>query len=165
MSQLACVVHGMTNSKLQLARTLLSGYVERDKRKRLRSKYLKPESPEELKARQALAKLLRSNNPLDRQIRTFLANLVDPDPRQREPRTIRFVLRDKSQRVDPIANTQIAEYVRRLISADATVTEAIARTGDRFGLQKDRVMDIWSNYRPVYERIYGPLPRQRKGGR
>jgi hypothetical protein len=150
---------------LQLARMLLSGSVGRGNRNRLHSTYLKPGSPEELQARQTLARLLRSNDPLDRQLRTFLANLVDPAPRQWEPRTIRFVFRDKSQRVDSIANTQIAEYVRRLVCTSATVTEAIDRTVRRFGVQEDRVMKIWSNYRPVYERIYGPLPRQRKGGR
>jgi hypothetical protein len=152
----------MAYSKLQLARMLLSGYVEQDKRKRLRSKYLKCGTPDELKARRALAEHLRSDGPLDRQIRSFLANLVDPEPLQWEPRTIRFGFRAGGGRVDATANTQTAEYVRRLVQAGASVTEAIGRAAHRFRLSEDMVMKIWSNYRPVLEQIYGPLPRPKR---
>jgi hypothetical protein len=153
-------VQGM--SDLGLARLLLSGSFERDKHKRRRSIYLKPGSPEELAARRALADQLRSNGPLDRQIRTFLANLVDPNPQPWEPRTIKIVSRHEGRPVDAIANTQLAEYMYRLILKGASVTEARDRVVRRFSLDESTVIKNWSNYRPVLEQIYGPLPGPRK---
>jgi hypothetical protein len=153
-------IQGMT--RLQLARLLLSGSSELDKHKRRRSIYLKPGSPEELVARRTLAALLRSDGPLDRQIRDVLANLVDPDPQPWEPRTIRLEYRAEGTPADHIANTQLAEYVLRLIRKGATVTEACDGAADRFKVNESTVMKVWSNYRPVLEQIYGPLPRRRK---
>jgi hypothetical protein len=70
----------MSNSDLQLARTLLNGFVD-EVRQRPETRYLVKGCAEEVEARRAIARLLRSNYPLDRQLREHLADLFDPDLR------------------------------------------------------------------------------------
>jgi hypothetical protein len=149
-------------TRLQLAGLLLTGSFELDKYKRRRSIYLKPGSLEELSARQALAALLRGKGPLNREILSLIANLVDPNPQPWEPRTIRFVFRREGTPADHIANTQMAEYVRRLVRKNATVEEACYRASRRFHVSESTIMKNWSNYRPILEKIPGQLPRRRK---
>src|SRR6516162_2516430 len=106
-------VRAMPGSDLQLARELLGGYCDQDRRGRLRSRYLKEGSQEEVDARRAIARLLRSNDPLDRQLRTALAGLFDPDgPPALEQRKISIVWRRRGGHIDHRANTQIAEHIR-----------------------------------------------------
>lgn len=76
----------MSNSDLQAARAFLEGHLEHDRHGRLRSRYFVSGSPEELAARRALAKVLRSCGPLDRELRISLAGLFDPDPPEWEQR-------------------------------------------------------------------------------
>ena len=56
-------VYAMPGSDLQLATMLLIGFVDRERR-RLSTKYLEKGCPEEVEARRAIARLLRSNHPL-----------------------------------------------------------------------------------------------------
>ena len=83
----------MSDLDLPLARALLDGLVKQDKRGRLRQQYLRADSPNEADARLALARLLRSDGELDRQLRKSLAELFDPKPPTRQQRKLAFVFR------------------------------------------------------------------------
>jgi hypothetical protein len=152
-------VAAMPGSDLQLARILLDGDVDQDRRRRVRSRYLKEGSKQELDARRAIARLLRSDSPLDRDLRTALAGLFDPDPPAWEQRKITIVSRRRGRRVDHVSNTQLAEHVREKVSAGATVTAAIGSAVEAFSVDEDTVKKIWGKYRPIFERVYGRLPR------
>jgi hypothetical protein len=62
----------------------------------------------ELEARTAIARLLRSEGPLDGQLRTSLAELFDPDPPAWQQRKIRIEGRRTGDLTDHVRNTQIA---------------------------------------------------------
>jgi hypothetical protein len=99
----------LPDQDLQLARVLLAGFVEEDRRGNRRTKYLEKGSHDEMEARQAIGRLLRSNRPLDRQLRGELADLFDPPAWGQ--RKIEFVSRRQGQHTDHVRNTQIASYV------------------------------------------------------
>jgi hypothetical protein len=151
----------MSTSDVRLARLLLSGFVEQGSDGRLRSKYLQARTREELDARRAIARLLRGNGPLDRQLRDRLADLFDPSSAAGEPRKIELVNRARGRTNDPIANTQIAEAVWNTVVAGQTITKAIDAAVGQFSVSEDLVKKIWGRYRPVLARVYGPLPRKR----
>jgi hypothetical protein len=64
-------------SDLRQAYKLLGGYQGNDRRNLPQKKYLEYGSPEEMEARQALGRLLRSQQPLDSEIRLLLTGLFD----------------------------------------------------------------------------------------
>jgi len=146
----------MSNSDLLLARILLEGSVERDARGKLRTKYLKEGSREERDARRALASLLRSDVPLDGQLRTSLAHLLDPDPPAWQQRIICFAKRGPGKPRDHVANTQIYEHTRNALNSGTKITAAIAYTAEKFDISQERVKRVWAEYR----RVYGP-PKNR----
>jgi hypothetical protein len=152
----------MTNADdLSEARALLGGYVEEDAKGRRHLKYLRPGSPEERSARQALARVLRANDPLDRQLRTRLAGLFDPDPSW-EQRKIRIVSRRQGGKTDHVRNTQIADYIWDEVKGGELVTAAIESAAEKFAISADMVTKIWGSYRPLMESIYGPLRQGRR---
>ena len=144
-------VYAMPGSDLQLAWMLLGGYVDVDHRGRRRSRYLKEGSQEEVDARRAIARLLRSNGPLDRQLRTALAGLFDPDPAW-EQRKITIGSRRRGRRVDYISNTQIAYHVWGEVMAGRKVVAAINSAVEKFGVSEELVKQICGRYR----RVHGP---------
>src|SRR5262249_15743149 len=99
----------MSNSDLQLAWTLLIGFVD-EARQRPETRYLVKGRAEEVEARRAIARLLGSKYPLDPQLRDQLANLFDPDLLW-EQRTIEFVFRRQGTPTDHIRNTRIAPII------------------------------------------------------
>lgn len=149
----------MSNSDLQSARTLLDGFVEQDAHGRLHSKYLKDGCPEELVARRALARLLRSECALDRQLRELLASLLDPKPPEWEQRKITFARRRQGALKDHIANTQVFEHILHTVNSGSKITAAIAAAAENFSISQERAKRIWGWYSP----IYGPPGRRRKG--
>src|SRR5690349_6744675 len=66
---------GVTRDQ-QLIISLLCGRIAREKHQEA---YLKDGSIEELEARRALTRLLRTSRPLDLGVRFVLADLIDPD--------------------------------------------------------------------------------------
>jgi hypothetical protein len=153
----------MSGSDLNLARALLDGFVEQSSGGRLRRKYFKEGSPKELKARRALAKHFRSNGPLDRGIRTHLAELFHPAPPAWQQRKIRIHNRRRGI-TDHVAATQIAWHVWEEVSSGQTVADGVESALKKYPSIKDEssVKKIWGRYRPVLEQIYGQLPRRRK---
>ena len=154
----------MMNDDLQLARMLLNGFVEEDSHGRPHSKYFEEGSAEETEARKALARILRSNNCLDRQLRTHLAELFDIDPPFADQRKIKIVYRKGGNPRDHVANTHLAEQIYQDVRNGKTVNEAIALASAKFDVSEDNIKkNIWKFYRPVLERINGPLPRPARG--
>jgi hypothetical protein len=139
-------MRAMSDSDLQLATMLLGGFIKQD-----RTRYLEEGTSEELDARRALARLLRSNRPLDRQLRTSLADLLDPDPPAWEPRKIKFVSRRQGQHTDYAKNTQIALHVRDKVREGSKVKDAIKSAADAYAVSEDAVKKIWSRYRRLLE--------------
>src|SRR5262245_44020862 len=142
-------VYAMPGSDLQLATMLLIGFVDRERR-RLSTKYLEKGCPEEVEARRAIARLLRSKAPLDAQLREHLADLFDPIPAAWRPRRIKFVFRRPGTATDQTRNTQIAQDVGAQVKRGVRVTKAISNAANRFALSEDTIKKIWHNYRRRY---------------
>jgi hypothetical protein len=142
----------MSRSDLLSARALLDGYVDQDHRGGRRSKYYKKGSREELDARRAMARLLRSKNPLDRQLRDSLAGLFDPDPSESEQRKIEIVFQGRGKRRDHVRNTQIVDHVWNQLNAGGKLAAAITSAVEEFEVSEEFVKQIWGRYRRVYGR-------------
>jgi len=134
----------VTDPDLHLATMLLIGFVDCERR-RLTNKYLEKGSPEEVEARRAIVRVLRSNRPL-RLLRWHLADLFDPDPVS-EQRTIEFVFRRQGTPTDHIRNTQIAQYVWGQVKQGDRVTKAINNAANKFALSQSTIKNIWNIYR------------------
>jgi hypothetical protein len=134
-----------------LATQLLTGRVEQSRSGKLRNVHL--EGTDEQDARLALARLLRSRAPLDREIRIHLANLFDPKPEQWEPRTIKLVHRTKGRSHDAISATQIAQRVHELRKSGESTNSAIGRAAKEFSRSDEAVKKIWKQYRRLLEVI------------
>jgi hypothetical protein len=139
----------MSDLDLNEARTLLDGFVAQGRRHR--QKYLKEGSPEELDARRALTRILRSPDALDRGIRESLAALLDPDPPEWEQRKIRVVNR-RRKLIDHIAKTQVYEEVKANMAAGSGVNAAIGRAAAKFSISEEMTKRIWRNYSAIYGR-------------
>jgi Phage integrase family len=140
---------------LTAAWALLAGYVVEIKGAR-RLKYFKRGGSHEARARKALARLLRSDGRLDRQLRGQLADLFDPPPSAQ--RRLVFEFRRRGKHHDAIRNTQIAEHIRAERVAGKTYEAAIGSAVEGFSVSEDLAKKIWGRYGPVFEKIYGPLP-------
>jgi hypothetical protein len=152
----------MPGSELQLARTLLDGFIE-ESHGRLRTRYLESGDSLELQARTAIARLLRSKGPLDAQLRWHLANLFDPAA-DWQLRKIEFVPRS-GKRPDHARNSRIASHIWDEVEGGGTVTAAVISAAEKFALSDHMIKKIWGSYRPRMERAYGPLRRGRRDRR
>ena len=114
--------------------------------------YLKEGSPEELEARRALARMLRSTRPLDLGLRYILADMIDPD-RDEAERTIRFKNRHMGKRSNALAEKTVARYIEAALpEANGKLESAVAKAMKKFGLERSRVFDIWRMWRPKLKR-------------
>ncbi len=80
-------------------------------------------------------------------------------------RKVVFAHRGRGQRQNSLANTAIALHVRGAITQGSTVTAAILSATDKFGVDDSTVKKLWGRYRRVFEAIWGPLRRHRRGER
>jgi hypothetical protein len=105
-------------------------------------------SDEEKAGMAALAKSLRSERPMDRQLRIFLADLFDPDaPAQR---VISFKRRKRGRWSDIgkrrfVANRIFEEL--HLTGSSKTLTTALEKWGSYFGLSNKQIEEIWYEQR------------------
>ena len=116
---------------------LLDGLVETDRGGRLRSRYLKDGSPDELNARVALSKLLRSDEGPNRRLRDFLAELFDPNPPARQQRKLIFAFRRPGKKTDPYANAHVFVEVATAVKSGSTAAAAIADTAQQHGISEE----------------------------
>lgn len=140
----------MSTEDLMLASVLLTGYVERV-RGRLHSDYLVAGTPQELEARKAIARLLRSRDTLTRELRLNLADLFDPPEWQERKFKIEF--RERGGRSEHVRNTQIALLAMRAMRRRMRYTDVMTGLAKKFSLSEDSVKKIWGRYRPILEQI------------
>jgi hypothetical protein len=145
----------------RLARSLLIGFLNEDQQGRRRTGYLSKGSCEELAARLVMAELLRSNSPLDRELRAHLADLFNPWSSQE--RKIEIVFKRRGGRRDYVRNTQIACHVYDKVAAGGNVAAGINSAVEKFGVSEELVKKIWGRYRRQLEQTDGRLPVRSRG--
>jgi hypothetical protein len=128
-----------------LAIVLMSGFIEDLEKGKPQKKYLDDE--EELRARAAMARLLRSGLPLTQDFRDRLAALFDPndDTHPAIDRKLFFKRRSGRRRRPHVRNTAIARYVYSCICKGDGVEVAQQKAAEFFGLSPSAVRDIWGH--------------------
>jgi hypothetical protein len=111
--------------------------------------YLKAKSFEERTSRQALARLLRSTEPLSRIVRTLLANLIDVE--SRDPRELCFKRRSKKRQPESIRDYDIAYFIAWRVGTGKLMKNAKADALVRFSegkrkVSKSTVNRAWGKY-------------------
>jgi hypothetical protein len=147
----------MVNSDLELAEALLRGTIEQDAGGRLRSACLVEGTARERDARRALAKLLRSKEPLDENIRFLLAGLLDSQAAGLEQRKISFTYRNPGKPTNHAAGIHVFVYIQATVQSGAKVTAAIITAATEFSISEEMAKRYWLHY----SRFYG-LRRSRK---
>jgi hypothetical protein len=116
--------------------------------------YLKDGSPEELEARRALARMLRSSQPLDLGLKGVLADLVDPD-RDEVNRKINFGNRREGKPSNAMAEI-VAQYIEAMLQDGGETRQlkyAISKAADKFELNRSRLFEIWRDWKPTLKRL------------
>jgi hypothetical protein len=139
------------NDAKRLIIELLCGRVGRDSRGLLRVDYL--EGDEELEARRALARMLKTSLPLDFGLRFLIADLIDPDSDD-VSRRIRFEHRRKGKPSNAAAEKEIAEFIWSQRRAGARMMKsAVPAAMQKFGLKQKQILAIWKIWRPILQRL------------
>ena len=146
----------------------LAGYVVQTDSGVNEIRYFTPKSSEEKAARKSLAKLLRSDRPLEYQLRHTLAALfdVEADTYPGGDRQMTFQKRRQSGRnADHFRNSQVVQYIKECKRADEDnarpttrrnsrerkprmiMGEAVRQASDKFALGERMVWKIWQRYR------------------
>jgi hypothetical protein len=147
----------------------LAGFIEYDARGVPRRRFYKEGSKKSDQCRRALARVLRSENPLrkslPRQLREMLADMFEPE----EPGSIwgerKLTASNRANRRprDHGANSHLTSFVWGRVKAGAGVDAAISEAIDKFGVSRERMYKLWAEFRPIYEKVWGPLQNQNKG--
>jgi hypothetical protein len=145
------LLHDGPNDDLTLALALLCGFYEGNPPL---LKFL--DTKDEHEARCALARLLRSKEPLDAELREMLATLIDPSleplATPRSERIIRIGKRSRGRLSDGVRNRFIALYVLCVLHTKnngdkTTVEDAVAQVAEEIGwLTEHAVKKIWDKY-------------------
>ncbi len=111
-------------------------------------RYPEAGSIEEHTAREALARLLRSNIPLDHSIRGALANLIDPDSFLIGHRTRQIQIKTvgKKGRADG-KRYVLAEEVWQALRKGSTVEAAQAEIAEKYRIHEKTVMNAWMAFK------------------
>jgi hypothetical protein len=140
------------------AMAYLGGFTKTGGRGIPQKRYYAEKSTEAQFCRAALARVLRANRPLDRQLRDMLATMFDPSPEARSvwsERVLRAAFRKKPK--DDVANTHMAWFVWERRKAGATTESAIREAMAQFNVSRERMYQLWGVYRPQFELVEGPL--------
>jgi hypothetical protein len=163
-----------TEDARTLADMLLSGFVRYDKKGLPHKVYLGENSPEELRARTAMANLLRNPRLLTVDLGAKLAALFDPEAGTYPGIERRIVIRHRSRgnRREHMRNTQIGKHVWDRVQSKWKVEAAVESAIDTYDLTREEIYRIWARYRPMFEAYdpsfdyYAPpdpKPRRRAG--
>jgi hypothetical protein len=147
-------------------RAYLGGYLETDKRGIPRHRYYPERSDDSSYCRAALARVLRSDHPVGRQLRDMLADLFEPIEPFKSPwgsRKLTAGFRNPVKPRDAHANTHMAWFVWKRASEGVGVEGAIREAVDIFDVTRERMYDLWKTYKPRFEAIEGPIRGKRKG--
>jgi hypothetical protein len=134
---------------------LLCGRAEQDQHGLPAHIYMQDGSAEELEARRALARLLRSSTPIEIGLRCILADLIDPD-RDEVDRQIKLKNRREGKPSNALAEKTIAEYIEAMLTDNGETRQlkyAISKAEERFGLGRTRLLEIWREWRPILARL------------
>lgn len=126
------------------ALVLLGGFARTNKAGLPRWSYFAEGSEGDHLSRQAIARLLRSDLPVDPRIRAALANLFDPT--SSVDRTITFKFRPSHRRRDHVRDTHIAYAVALAVKNGTGVENAIGEAAQRYSLSESAVEKIWQRY-------------------
>jgi hypothetical protein len=146
-------------SDVELALTLFEGFVTLDRKQLPEQQFLKAD--DETEARDALARLLRSDEPLDRLLRLLLAGHFDGRacaysatrgpgsslPQELLPRRRLTFTSARGQRREDQKQLKLGSEILRLLDEDRTltVTEAVTRTAEKYKFSSERVWGAWTN--------------------
>jgi hypothetical protein len=108
---------------------------------------LKEGSADDLKARRALAKVLRYG-PLDRRLLFILADLIDPDTRDDLSRWLVFK-RAPGAKKTMDRSAIIWRQVKTGIKKEAAVADAMNKCNVR---SRDKALAAYNEYRPIFEK-------------
>ena len=153
----------MTSDRaMQLINILLRGYVPE-----YEECYLDDDSPDDKRARAALAGLLRSGKPLTQDLRDALANLFDPEDitHHGEKRRLKFEHRSAGTPPSTVLHSCVAQDIYDAVKQGATTASAKESAEDKYGLGKENIKKIWQAYKPALEDMFGQLPPPRRGRR
>jgi hypothetical protein len=151
---------------MRAASVYLGGYLAFDKRGVPRKRYNPEGSEASDYCRAALARVLRNNRPLDRQLRDMLADMFEPEERRESPwgsRKLKAGFRNPVKPRDGNANTHMAWFVWKRARGGVGVEGAIQEAMDTFDVTRERMYDLWRVYKPLFEAIEGPMRRKGKG--
>jgi hypothetical protein len=147
----------------QAARVYLGGYLTFDKRGVPRKRYDPEESEASDYCRAALARVLRSDRPLDRQLRDMLADMFEPQEDPYRPFSSRELIaksRSKHRREDVFANNHITRFMWERCPADFSPEKAVKEAMDNFDISRVYAYRLWARHKKIYEAIWGPLPNK-----
>ena len=144
----------------------LGGYLKTDKRGIPRHSYYPERSDDSNYCRAALARVLRSDRPVDRQLRDMLADLFEPiEPLKSAwgSRKLTAGFRSPVKPRDDHANTHMAWFVWKRVANGAGAESAILEAIEAFKVSRKRMYDLWRVYKPLFEAIEAPARRMDKG--
>lgn len=122
---------------------LLGGRVTWDKRGLPQHHYLQDGSAEELRARRALARYLRTSRTIDFGLRCLLADMIDPACEEAERRICFKHRREGQPAKSALAQKTIAEFIRTC-PGPKPIAQAVAK----FELSRTSVETIWRAANP-----------------
>jgi hypothetical protein len=133
------------SADLKLALELLGGGATVEPSGLPADEYLKPGSPEELRAREALVRILLSERPLDQTLRRKLASVFNPRP----PFLGRHVYARLTLGKKNSASTQrlaLAEEVWRAKSKGSKIEAAVQEISEEYGVHENTVWNAWKQF-------------------
>jgi hypothetical protein len=146
---------------LQSAYMLLAGDFVRDQKGLPTRSYLKGNS--EIEARRALARLLRSQKPLDSSLRQMLASLFDPRPSDTDQiletnpieRSISFKKRGRGRGVEPMRHLAIADMVfsRQYGQPRRKATDVISELANELDISEETIKFAVRRFRDRFNPI------------
>ena len=155
-----------TNKEIQIF-GLLGGSVRTiGKSSRLVIEYLRGDGERE--ARRTLANLLRSDEPLSRELRDLLAALFDPDLSQLAdgtPIERQLVFRRRSRSSEFHRDFLIRFLMAMLVGAGVSIEDALRGVGQELRIEPGAVRKVWEKSRRAKPSPTLPARSRRKQGR
>ena len=133
-----------------MAHQLLSGSWRDDEKGLPRVRYFTPGSKEDKEARGAIAAILRSNRPLDSDLREWLASLFDVEDPIFHDRKIVFKRRYAGNPAKADRHSIIASEIWGYRRSGLSMNKAIAEVAEKFGLGERQTWKIWKKHEWIW---------------
>jgi hypothetical protein len=147
----------------RLGYVYLAGFVSTDERGIPRKRYYPPRSKDSNVCRAALARVLRSDRPLDRQLRDMLADMFEPQEDPYRPFSSRELIaksRSKHRHQDVFAISHMTRFMWERCRAGLSPEEAVKEAMDNFDISRVYAYRLWGRHKKIYEAVWGPLPKK-----